>query len=525
MAAKIKSFLSRYQLPILSGIFIGTSYIPFPPWALLFCLTPLWMYFAKNQNWKSVVVGGWITQALLSLIGFHWIAHTAEEFGHFHWSVALGVLVLFCALAHLHYVFHGLMWLWLTKKLKLQLRFSLILLPICFLVVEEFWPFIFPWHLGYPLLYSGLPIYQLAEWVGFKGLNLMVLFLNLLILFAVLDWGARRWRPLIIALSVVLVGTITGHFLGRAHEKSPRATFKTLIVQANIGNLEKSQAYQGFEAFMESILESYAELTSEGLAAHPDTDLIVWPETAYPEYLNVSHMPLNRKFYEQLEAWQRPVLTGAYLRKGLPPKTYNSLALTHPDLRGIIASYDKTVLLAFGEYFPLADRFPILKVWFPFVADFGRGGGPALLPWGNVQLGAQICYEGLFHDFSAKLAQMGAHVLVNVTNDSWFGYPFEPYQHLYMTAARAVETRRPLIRSTNTGISTVVNANGQIQEIGPRGEKWYGIYEVSYPVSPQSTVYSLWAPYWRWVVLLIGIAVGIIVYVQNRKHGLGPHPR
>src|SRR4051794_35394248 len=96
-------WLTRYRLPILSGILIGTSYIPFPPWTLFFCLVPLWSFYLEHPlEPKRIFIAGWISQFLLTLIGFHWIAHTAYAFGHMPWSVSLIVLLGFCTFAHLH---------------------------------------------------------------------------------------------------------------------------------------------------------------------------------------------------------------------------------------------------------------------------------------------------------------------------------------------------------------------------------------------------------------------------------------
>ena len=99
-------------------------------------------------------------------------------------------------------------------------------------------------------------------------------------------------------------------------------------------------------------------------------------------------------------------------------------------------------------------------------------------------MGAQICYESLFPGFSRSLAELGAQFIVNVTNDSWYGSWQEPYQHMYMTLARGVEFRRPVLRVTNTGISTVSLASGEILERSPIHQPWAGLYEVPYLKNP-----------------------------------------
>src|ERR1700684_4495578 len=90
------SFLRPLSLSILSGLLIGTSYIPFPPWAIFFCFVPLWISWMNENSWKRIFWTGWLTQFVLTLIGFNWVAYTVHEFGHMPWILAVPVLFLFC---------------------------------------------------------------------------------------------------------------------------------------------------------------------------------------------------------------------------------------------------------------------------------------------------------------------------------------------------------------------------------------------------------------------------------------------
>ena len=142
----------------------------------------------------------------------------------------------------------------------------------------------------------------------------------------------------------------------------------------------------------------------------------------------------------------------------------------------------------------------------PETGHFSRGQGPnELLKLNDFKMGAQICYESLFPAFSRSLAQLNAQFIVNVTNDSWYGNWQEPYQHMYMTLARGVEFRRPVLRVTNTGISTVSLASGEILRLSPIHEPWAGIYEVPYLKNPPATFYQ------NWFGLLPGILWGVLI--------------
>ncbi len=125
----MRSRLSLYGLPLLSGFLIGTSYIPFPPWALLFCFVPLWLFWIREGSVRKILCGGWLAQFLFCLVGFHWVAYTAHEFGHLAWPLALLVLLLFCAFGHLFLVLAGLAFALLRDRLGLSRAAQLALLP------------------------------------------------------------------------------------------------------------------------------------------------------------------------------------------------------------------------------------------------------------------------------------------------------------------------------------------------------------------------------------------------------------
>ncbi|MBY0385928.1 apolipoprotein N-acyltransferase [bacterium] len=499
MLQHLRNFAKIYSLPILSGIFIGTTYIPFPPWALGFCLVPLWLFWHRNQNnAKRIFWGGWISQFILNLIGFHWVAHTCVEFGGFPPIVGGLILVLFASVAHLYYPIAGLIWYQFAAQKNH--RYLVLLLPLVFAVCESFYPTIFFWHLGYPWLWASLPGAQMAEWVGFYGLNLITLFINLLVLIFVLN---RKKRFILAALLLFLIPQGLGLYLKKSFQEGDK-TLTTLVVQANIGNAIKVEQDKG-PRFHEYILRKFSELTASGLEKNPEAQLILWPETAYPTRVTQTGRKdfFQHRLIYSIQSFERPLLTGAYEED--ENGVYNSMVLFNKNGQ-FIQSYKKTMLLAFGEYFPGASYYPPIKKWFPMVSDFSWGTGPEILRLDNPDLptlGAQICYESLFDYNSRVLFDKNTQVIVNVTNDSWFGYAFEPYQHLYMTLARAIEFRIPLIRSTNTGISAAISASGDISDFSPRHQEWAGVFKVNYKSNPEPTIYSYYAGYWPYILLLL----------------------
>ncbi len=482
-----------YLLPVLSGALVGTSYIPFPPWALYFCLVPLWIFWLREDSWKRILFGGWIAQFVITLIGIHWVAHTAHEFGHLSRPAAVLALVLFSCVAHLFLPLSGLLWSLLRERGNLPRWAQRILLPAITALCWHFSPMLFPWNLGYAWLWGKFPAYQLAEFVGFSGLAALTIFVNLAFLIAWENRGNLKGaRALGIALAILFAVNALGWQRGRSLP-SPDGQMRVLIVQANIGNLDKERAERGQE-FREEILGKYIVLTEQGWTASEGDrpDFALWPESAYPDTFFPGRMDSGNAITlrEFLRSRGIPLATGARGFDETAGKKTNAFFLFEGNGEASGLPYHKTTLLAFGEYVPGASVLPALKKWFPRTADFARGKGPEVKSFRGLSLGPQICYEGLFPGFSRSLAGQGAQIFVNVTNDSWFGKWAEPHQHLYATLARGIEFRRPVIRATNTGISAVMLADGTILGLSPLHREWVHTFDVPYRKNPPPTFYQ-----------------------------------
>lgn len=532
MMGKIVTFFKYYSprnflAPLLSGLLVGTSYIPFPPWALLFAYAPLWIFtFHKAKSWKEGFAAGWWTQFLLTLIGFHWIAYVTKQFGGFPWPFAVFVLALFAALMHLYIPLTTALVVFLKNKYSWSLSRSLLASALFLALAERVWPSIFQWNLGYTLLWAKIPAYHWADVIGFEGLSSLILLLNAWIAWL---WEHRHQRGTLqkhgLLLALVLGAlNLGGAFHGERWNEFDRK-FNVSIIQANVGDLEKVIAEKG-QGFQDEIVHKFLDLTRAAVAATPATELIVWPETSFPDYLNAynSNGRLPRLLAAGLQPLGKTLLTGAYGKDApgekFPRQTYNSLFLVDSDARPVGRHYNKTNLLAFGEYLPMSERFPWLLKLLPFIANFGRGQGPEVLtyphPEGDLKIGGQICYEGLYPEFTRGLAEKQADLLANVTNDSWFGRPFEPHQHMVMTLARAIEIRRPLIRSTNTGISTVILANGDVLQQSPMHEAWFGSYDISMKKNAPTTDFVLWGHY-DWILIVLGLIVLLVKGVLDAR--------
>jgi len=129
----------------------------------------------------------------------------------------------------------------------------------------------------------------------------------------------------------------------------------------------------------------------------------------------------------------------------------------------IIGRYDKIHLVPYGEYVPLKRFFPFINKMVEGIGNFYPGQKISLLSLPEASFGALICYEIIFPDLTRRFVKKGAHFLVNITNDAWFGKTSAPYQHLSMATFRAIENRRFIARAANTGISAIIDAKGEIK--------------------------------------------------------------
>jgi len=248
-----------------------------------------------------------------------------------------------------------------------------------------------------------------------------------------------------------------GHFR-LTHGQKERGHFphvNSVIIQGNIDQSVKwSPAYQA-ETMM-----TYQRLSHSTHRFKPD--LIVWPETSLPFFFQ------NSKEY-QPKVYAIARKSGALLVFGSPAyktidgntKYYNRAYLVTPS-KEPPQYYDKVHLLPFGEYVPLKNLLFFVSRLVPAAGDFDAGQRIAPLRQGKLSMGILICYEAIFPGLARAHALEGANILINITNDAWFGMTSAPHQHLVMAAFRTVENRIPMIRAANTGLSAFIGVYGNI---------------------------------------------------------------
>jgi apolipoprotein N-acyltransferase len=242
----------------------------------------------------------------------------------------------------------------------------------------------------------------------------------------------------------------------RLNEHRPGESFRVGIIQ---GNIEQDKKWD--PAYQDTVLEIYKDLSLKAASSSPS--LIIWPETALPFCFDA-----DRRYTRELISFQNQInaylLVGSILVKEKIHDRYtlsNSAVLLDKD-GNTVYTYDKIHLVPFGEYVPLHKALFFIDKLVVGIGDYVRGARHirAETPFGS--FATLICYEVIFPGLVRKFYANGGDFIVNITNDAWFGKTTGPYQHFSTAVFRAVENRKPLIRSANTGISGYIDSNGRI---------------------------------------------------------------
>ncbi|HKI82612.1 MAG TPA: apolipoprotein N-acyltransferase, partial [Pseudodesulfovibrio sp.] len=371
----------------------------------------------------------------------------------------------------------------------------------------------FPWiDLGYTQYRYPLLI-QVADLAGHHAVTFLIVMVNCILALGVRNFPEKLLRPsrpgpaLVSALLLLVLAT--GYNLVRhsrvESEIKGAETLKVAVVQGNIPQDEKWQS-----GGKENALEKYLRLTRLELGKN-SPKLVVWPETAMPFYLRDSAALV---ILENLATRSgADILTGAPYRQhdgaGKTVKYYNSAFLI--DHEGLVAGrYDKEHLVPFGEYVPLKKLLFFLGPLVESVADFSPGLDPRPIPCQKTRVGVLICFESIFPDLARRETRAGAELLVNLTNDAWYGRSSAPWQHLSMAVFRSVENRRSLARAANTGVSGFIDPLGGLHRLSPLFEDYSDT--MSLPLLKSETFFNagrgyLAGPLCLALTVLVGMAL------------------
>jgi apolipoprotein N-acyltransferase len=430
----------------LAGILTTLAFDPAGLWWLAPLTLALLFFQLIDTTPGRAFLTGWLFGAGLLCTGLFWIENSMSVYGGMPRALAITLAMLLALGLALYYGLAA----WLAVKLTSGKRKSARLIALAVLLVVMEW--IRGWFLtGFPWLTIGYT--QIDSWLaGYAPIGGVLLLSLLVTLTAATLAGLVRTRllsALSLSLAVLLVWGAGYLLQGRAWT-SPDGPARTVSLLQ--GNIPQDQKW--LPEMLLPTLDFYIGNTME----HLDSDLILWPESAIPSLArNVREdviEPLRRTLGEQ----KRVLVTGV-LTNPEPDVYFNTLM----SLDGGEQLYHKRHLVPFGEYFPLAW---LWKESLSGLATMGDDFTPSrapkpLLQIGDLTAGASICYEIIFGE-EIRDALPEAQVLINMSNDGWFGTTWGPLQHFQMVRMRALESGRYLLRSTNTGITAVIDERGEV---------------------------------------------------------------
>jgi apolipoprotein N-acyltransferase len=495
---------------------------PTPLWRTVFCwvaLTPV-LIALTSEDASGNAIGAWQGALLGYCSGFfwylgncYWIYQTMHLYGGIAKPASAGILVLFCLYLGLyHAVFGGLVASFRgagvlnagifsagTGNRRLGVQGALLLSPFAWVAVELARARItgLPWDLlGIAQVDNPLLI-RIAPYAGAYGISFVVAGVNALWLVRIQVKERKHTRTAMTTVGVAIVVSYVIYLKRMEVPVDEKTSAIATLVQENI---EVGAANTGPQLSTGGMLQAFSELSlypplnycngiPESAATHcyvlklqgqqnaagplspRRTDLIAWPESPAPGFEETN--PAFRDAMSELARKAKaPIIVGNIgvdgdrsVKRGYD--MYNSADFIAPD-GSFVGRYDKMHLVPFGEYTPYKRLFFFAGSLLEDVGTFDAGTRRTLFDVGGHKYGTFICYESIFADEVRHFSQLGADVLVNISNDGWYGDTSAAWQHLNMVRMRAIENHRWVLRATNTGVTAAIDPYGRVTMAAPR---------------------------------------------------------
>jgi apolipoprotein N-acyltransferase len=509
---RLRSAGRTLALPTVAGVLYFLSWIGFGLWPLAFvCFVPLLISLREASPRQALARGAWMG-FVTHLGGYTWVVHMLKVFAFLPTPLAVLGYVLLCL--GQGFLF-GVLALVLVQAQRRTGWKLIALLPLSLCAVEWGYPLLFQSYTGVALL-PLLPLAQVADLGGVLLLSAQQAVVNGALADALFARKApvgaaktphphpdpqpaqpagaplaagperparRRLRlpgPLTLsALCLALSFTYGTWRMLRTSRREARAPHLAVgLAQPNVGEVV---LHEDPMASVSALWQETAELHSRG------AELVIWPETGFTAPVDISSPRVGKVVQGNI-----PVeLIAGVVRVDRARNVWNSAVIISKD--GVLGGhYDKIKRLAFGEYIPFGDWFPILYRWSPMSSHLSAGTTTEPLRDGRYAFATVICYEdilpGLVREAMSDHGGGRAHAIVNLTNDSWYGDGHEQEQHLMLAAVRAIEHRRWLLRATSTGISAFVDATGAVVARIPRDVRGVAVNDV--PMMTGTTLYE-----------------------------------
>ncbi len=460
----MKSSTIRFRdvlLCIIGGILMALSFPKAGIFVLAWiCLIPLFSAIRDKGPAAASLLG--LAFGLTAYIGIlYWTVFPVSVYGGISVVLAVVFMLLLVSYISIYLALFAAFVAWTRERFKLSVFISA---PVSFVCLEYLRSLLitgFPWgFIGHSQL-PWLTLMQVLDITGAYGVSFVIVAVNaaLFLIIERLVGRSERFPLKETAVSSVLVIllVIYGIFAIKREQAIMRAgtPVPVALIQPNI-----RQDIKWDPTFQEQTMEIYENMTLASKSYKPR--IIVWPETATPFFFQ-NHPVFRPRVEELVRRADAPLLFGtpAYEDEGGTIRYYNRAYLLSETGR-IVGRYDKIHLVPFVEYVPLRSLFFFVdKLANGAAGDFSMGTVTDPIPTAIGPVGTLICYEAIFPESARLFARNGAALLINITNDAWFGTTSAPYQHFSMARMRSIETRLFLVRAANTGISAVIDPTGK----------------------------------------------------------------
>ncbi|BDV42523.1 apolipoprotein N-acyltransferase [Geotalea uraniireducens] len=501
-----------YLLAAIAGGLLALSF-PSPGFSAFawVAFVPLLLACGKKTPRQAFRLG-----LVTGLVGYggilYWINIVVTLYGKLSWPISLSLYAMLVTYLALYPAAIA----WLVRAGEERGISLLVSFPVLWVGLEYLRAFVltgFPWaSLGYSQ-YRTLPLIQIADITGVYGLSFLIALTNVVIYRIIRGFAGRERPPYPLksaALLVVLLVATVAYGFNRLNRPETGTPFRVALIQGDI-----DQNLKWDPAFQEATVAIYERLSRQACATGP-TDLLVWPESAAPFYFQD-----DEKYAARIRNLARELKTcavigsPAYIRADGATKYLNSAFLLSP-WGDVLGRSDKIHLVPFGEYVPMAKLLPFVNKMVAGIGDFSPGAKVASLETGKGPIGILICFEGIFPELSRAYVRAGSRLLVNITNDAWFGRSSAPYQHLSMTVFRAVENRVPLVRAANTGITAIVDTKGHIRGMTHIFEEAVLTGEVK--LGTDRTFYTRHGDWFAGLCLAASGVVALLAFRKRKSH-------
>ncbi len=500
-------------LAVLAGCGYFIGFVGFGVWPLTYLFMALLLLALENASPRQGLLLGWLSGTVANMGGYYWVNHLLQDFANLNVPLAFLGYFLLCVYQGGMVAVVGYGIVRGRENLGIHPAISLM---VMWPFAEFIYPFIFPSYVGNSL-YQQSHLTQIVGLLGMLFLTLQICVVNGAV-FSLLRKGkypAKQNLSIVAGAVLFLLGSaVYGTIKIKAFEaeKGQLRQLKTALIQTNLGARDKAKRRNEF-------IRRHQAMSREVLQKEPDVELIVWPESAFNRAIHRDMKNVESIITSGIDA---PVAFGVITvgrNEEGRRQVFNSAVLTS-STGDILTTFDKIELLVFGETIPLIETFPQIRKWLPrsSVFDRGRNYDPFRMKDGT-RLMPMICYEDIIPRFVLNMWQKGgpSEVLVNMTNDSWYGDTHEPLIHLALATFRSIETGRSLIRTTNTGISAVVDPVGRIQARTGQWTRETLVEQVTLVEDERETIYMQVGDIIGYLSFFLVFLAGVLIWKKRSR--------